>query len=255
MKHRVFAAVLCAAASFAGFSGSLRAETLLTEIGCGGGMVEGPGGAVTLPARALDDGSFDVLMIGSSSTAGVGSGVDLAYPAVSGHLLAERLGDAASVRVVPRGVGGERADGALARLAREIEDTRPDLLVWQVGTNDAVSDVTLDALQATVTRGIAMARDAGIGVILIDPQFYPRVASNPRYSEVVEMIDRLGDETGVPVVRRFERMRRAEILGPDQMNALLAKDAFHMSPLGHECLARDLTAMILSTAALDPRLN
>ncbi|WP_157982073.1 SGNH/GDSL hydrolase family protein [Oceanicella sp. SM1341] len=215
----------------------------------------GPGGAVTLPERALADGSFDVLMIGSSSTAGVGSGVERAYPAVAGHLLAERLGDAASVRVVPRGVGGERADGALSRLAREIDETRPDLLVWQVGTNDAVSDVTLDALEQTVTRGIAMARDAGIGVILIDPQFYPRVSTNPRYADVVAMIDRLGDAEGVPVVRRFERMRRAETLGPEQINALLAKDAFHMSPLGHECLARDLTATILSSAALDPRLN
>ena len=43
--------------------------------------------------------------------------------------------------VVGRGLAGEVAQGAADRMKQEVEEMKPDLVVWQVGTNDALRHV------------------------------------------------------------------------------------------------------------------
>lgn len=251
---RVFAGASLSAACFLslvlGGAPALSQEaTLLEALGCGQGGGQGGAAKASLAAAEPDDGRLDVLVVGSSSTAGVGAGAQgAAYPAVLAALLearAEAAGASYAIRVEPRGVSGERAEGALARLERELDEIKPDLLVWQVGTNDAVGGVPLDRLETVLREGLRAAESHGAAVVLVDPQYYPKISGSAAYAAVVERIAAVADETGTPVVKRFERMRGAEEIGAEALETLLASDRFHMSPLGHDCLARDLAETIL----------
>ncbi len=184
--------------------------------------------------------SFNVLAIGSSSTGGVGAGGKTsAYP----QQIAPALKDSQlKPTVVARGIGGEKATGALARLPKAIAEVNPALVIWQVGTNDANARLDPGNVADTIRKGIAIIRAAGADAMLVDPQFYPRIANKPHYTEMAEMIDTVGEELCVPVVDRFEEMRDS---GPKVLPSLLARDKFHMSALGHRLLAESIGREVL----------
>lgn len=238
---RVFRALFGAACLWAPLSSAASADVvaddaaLLERLGCGRAAE-----AVASPEAPR----LDILVVGSSSTAGVGA-KGRAYPARLAAYLQARLGDGRRVRVTPRGVGGERAAGALARLEREIDAVKPNLLIWQVGTNDAVGRVDPTTLERQIRDGVAAARRRGLEVVLVDPQYYPKIAQDSLYAATVERIAQVAKALGAPLIRRYARMKQAEAIGEDALPRLLAKDRFHMSPVGHDCLARDLAQAIL----------
>ena len=192
-----------------------------------------------------------ILVIGSSSTSGVGAGDrSKAYPARTAFHLNSK-GSGPKVDVIAKGVGGERAKTALQRISPAIKATSPDLMVWQVGTNDALGKVSLKELTATVQKGIAIAQEHKLPLILIDPQFFPRILKNQNYANTVDLIAHIGKTHGLPVVKRYQRMKRALSLDESLMTSLMAKDRFHMSQLGHECLALDLAATIRTSISTE----
>ncbi|MEO0999638.1 MAG: SGNH/GDSL hydrolase family protein [Pseudomonadota bacterium] len=199
------------------------AEGLLARIGCGTPVIplDPPAGADAV-----------VLVIGSSSTAGTGAGEAPAYPEVAGRLT--------GLAVRALGVGGETASGALARLPALLAAHRPAVVVWQVGTNDARAGVPPAALAATLDAGIAAARGAGARVILLDPQFYPRAATDAAYRAAVATVAAAARRHGTGLVTRFARMEDAGA----EIEALLAGDRFHMNAAGHACLGHDLAAAL-----------
>lgn len=186
-------------------------------------------------ARIAGGGEATILAIGSSSTEGVGAtDADHTYPARLAVHLAARVPGAA-VRVVNRGIGGEVVATTAARLRTEVAAVRPDLVIWQVGTNDAVRGVGLDTMAALVEDGLAWLEAQGIDAVLMDPQFYPRIADNAGYRQAVTVIADLAARRGVPLVRRFDAMRYWA--GRPQPVSMLSRDAFHMNDQGYECIA------------------
>jgi len=87
-------------------------------------------------AQRLADGeSVKIIAIGSSSTAGAGaSSRAFSYPSRLEVELRTRF-PRASITVINRGVGGEEAPQMLARFARSVIAEKPDLVLWQVGSN------------------------------------------------------------------------------------------------------------------------
>jgi acyl-CoA thioesterase-1 len=186
-------------------------------------------------ARLAGEGTATILAIGSSSTEGVGaSDADHTYPARLAVHLAARVPGAA-IRVVNRGIGGEVVATTAKRLKTEVATVRPDLVIWQVGTNDAVRGVGLDTMAAIVEDGLAFLEAQGVDAVLMDPQFYPRIAENAGYRQAVTVIADIAARHGVPLVRRFEAMRYWA--GRPQPVSMLAGDAFHMNDQGYECIA------------------
>lgn len=186
-------------------------------------------------ARIAGGGTATILAIGSSSTEGVGAtDADHTYPARLAVHLASRVPGAA-VRVVNRGIGGEVVATTAARLRTEVAAVRPDLVIWQVGTNDAVRGVGLDVMAAIVEDGLVWLEAQDVDAVLMDPQFYPRIADNAGYWQAVTVIADLAARHGVPLVRRFDAMRYWA--GRPQPVSMLSGDAFHMNDQGYECIA------------------
>ncbi|HEY1862446.1 MAG TPA: SGNH/GDSL hydrolase family protein [Roseiarcus sp.] len=189
----------------------------------------------------------DILAIGSSSTEGVGATTPAnTYPARLEAELEKQTG--ADFDVKNAGVGGELAAKTLERLKRALKSGWARLVIWQVGTNDAIVGVDETIFRATVQAGIAAARAAGVPLMLIGPQFTLKTPDPIRYERFVKMIDDIGAADHVPVLSRYALMKRWSAKGAKAINLLLSGDGLHMSDLGYRCLAHALAAAIEGAA-------
>ena len=193
-------------------------------------------GAETPLAERSDGRPLRILAIGSSSTLGVGaSSPDAAYPAQLEARLSSDWG--VSANVVNAGVGGETSDTTLKRLLAALAVNPPDLVVWQVGTNDAVGGVDSDAFRANLTAGVAAAQARRVPIVLVDPQFYFGIKNLGRFQQYVTIIAEVGAAKRVPVFSRFAMMKAWAAKSSATLRAALAPDGFHMDDRGYACFA------------------
>jgi lysophospholipase L1-like esterase len=190
-----------------------------------------------------------ILAIGSSSTLGVGaSSPSAAYPAqLASDLASQWKIDAA---VVNAGVGGEMVEATRARLVAALTANPPDLVVWQVGTNDAVAGVAPDAFRANLTAGIAAAKARGVPIVLVDPQFYFGIKDLARYEQFAAIIAEVGAAEHTPVFSRFAMMRAWAAKSAATLSDALAPDGFHMGDEGYACFARALAGDLAHVGAI-----
>src|ERR671925_742404 len=116
---------------------------------------------VPLPhaARAIRHGTALVIVaIGSSSTQGVGASDQAhTYPPLLAEELRRRWPRLA-VTVVNKGVGGETAEQMLARFTRDVLPYRPQLVIWQNGSNHVLHGEDVQGYEKTVREGIAQLK-------------------------------------------------------------------------------------------------
>jgi lysophospholipase L1-like esterase len=184
-----------------------------------------------------------VLAIGSSSTVGVGaSSPSATYIAKLENGLEGAL-KGLDFEVIGRGMSGEVAQGAADRMKREIADTKPDLVVWQVGTNDALRHVSIDRFKECLRTTLAWLREHRIDVVLIDPQYGEALVKDQYYETVVAAIADVAREARVLLVDRFEAMRELHRMRGDQF--YLTNDNLHLNDTGHRCMAEQLARSIV----------
>ncbi len=158
-------------------------------------------------ARQIAIGApLKIVAFGSSSTEGVGASTPAnAYPARLQIDLRKKL-HGMDVAVINRGIGGEHVDDMLARLDRDVIAAEPQLVIWQTGSNDPLRGVSLDHFREATVSAIRRIRDAGIDVVLMEPQWCPKLESTPGASRFRDAVRSIGDELDVPVIRRADLM-------------------------------------------------
>jgi lysophospholipase L1-like esterase len=151
-----------------------------------------------------------VVAIGSSTTAGEGGIAP--YPQRLLADLRNKFPDVA-IEVINRGVGGEDAPLELKRFDHDVFDLKPDLVIWQVGTNSvwqAGGPSFADTTRA-IREGIDRLLDAKqIDVILMDLQYVPALltpAKATKAGAMVEAISQIAHEKSVNVFGRFALMK------------------------------------------------
>jgi lysophospholipase L1-like esterase len=208
-----------------------------------------PGDAFRRPLPALRRAvrasrKVKVLAIGSSSTVGVGASSQAATYVAKLETSLEGTLKGLDFEVAGRGQSGEEAQGAADRMKREVEDAKPDLVVWQVGTNDALHQVSLDRLKQCLKTTLAWLKEQRIDVVLVDPQYGDALARDEHYGRVVGAIAEVARERGVMLVDRFEAMRELARQNGDRF--YLAPDNLHMNDTGHRCTAEQLARSIVA---------
>jgi acyl-CoA thioesterase I len=119
-------------------------------------------------ARLKAGATLRIVAIGSSSTTGLWVTSRAAtYPEVMRRELA-RLSPSARVEVVNSGRIGETIGGSISRFERDVLAYGPDLVVWQLGTNDVTWGGRADGLKNRVVAGVHNLKAAGVDVILMD---------------------------------------------------------------------------------------
>ncbi len=186
--------------------------------------------------RIAERAHLKILAIGSSSTFGIGATApQFAYPVRFAEEMIQRF--RTKVDVINAGIGGETADATLARLEERVSAERFDLVIWQVGTNDAVRGGDEDKFRAFVQRGVDMVKSRKMDLVLLDQQFYPTIKDPVRYERFVKMVETIGEEESTPVLSRYRLMKFWGERAPQDLRSMLAADGFHMSDRGYFCLA------------------
>jgi acyl-CoA thioesterase I len=217
-----------------------------TGAGCGAPpalMVIGPVEARV--AARIDRGeALTIVAVGSSSTQGSGaSAPGLSYPSRLEAEIKDRF-PAIGIRVINRGKGGEDVAEELARLDRDVIAGRPDLVIWQVGTNAVLRRDDLAADRELIERGVAQLKQSGSDVVLMDLQYAPRVIARPAYAEMEQLIANAAKNGQVGLFRRFEMMLHWQAAqpadAPRMAEAMIGPDGLHMTDRGYFCLAANL---------------
>ncbi|HJZ31436.1 MAG TPA: GDSL-type esterase/lipase family protein, partial [Hyphomicrobiaceae bacterium] len=141
-----------------------------------------------------------VLAIGSSSTAGVGASSPSRTYTARLEVDLETALTGTDFDVVGHGLSGEVAQGAADRMKREVEEVKPDLVIWQVGTNDALRHVAMDGFKNCLKKTLAWLKQQQIDVILVNPQYGDVLVKDAYYGEVVAAIAEVAQEAQVLLV-------------------------------------------------------
>jgi len=194
------------------------------------------------------DRPIKIVAIGSSSTAGAGaSAPDATYPSrleleLTQHFLWH------DIAVLNRGANGEEAADMLARFDASVVAEQPDLVIWQTGTNWLLRDRPLDPKATALHEGLARLKAIHADVILIDPQFAPKVFAKPDAEGMVAQIAAIAKEQNVDLFRRFALMRRWHQTDHMPFEAFVSPDGVHMNDWSYACLAKWLGVAIAEAA-------
>jgi lysophospholipase L1-like esterase len=185
-----------------------------------------------------------IVAIGSSSTRGLWqTDSALTYPGMLKSEL-ERLRPGLQVAITNSGRNADTIPGNVARFERDVFAHRPDLVVWQIGTNDVTWLQSSGSLTGKIVEGIRQIKAKGADVVLMDQQYAPVIlASN--YSKMQASIADAAKQENVPLFSRFDLMRRA-VEGGLSMSALTSMDGLHSSADGYACTGRGLARAIVA---------
>lgn len=200
-------------------------------------------------ARQISIGApLRIVAFGSSSTEGIGASSPAnAYPARLQADLRTRL-HGIDVTVINRGIGGEAVDDMLARLDRDVIRPKPQLVIWQTGSNDPLRGVSLAHFRTATLDAVRRIRDAGIDVVLMEPQWCPKLEATPGANGFRDAVREIGRELDVPVIRRADLMRGWIRDGKLTTKQLFASDGLHMADRGYALLASAAAESILHDA-------
>jgi lysophospholipase L1-like esterase len=192
-----------------------------------------------------------ILAIGSSSTYGVGASVrGKTYPAQLEQILEKSLQDV-EVKIINRGVSGEVAANTADRLMNEVALTHPDLVLWQLGTNDALAHIAPNEFETIVRTAITRLKKRKIDIVLVGLQYTPRFVRDESYIAIREALRKVATDENVLYVRRYEAM---QFIAKTRANQdMLASDDFHLNDLGYQCMAEHIAQAVVTNLFLRRR--
>jgi len=180
-----------------------------------------------------------IVAFGSSSTSGFGStSPEFTYP---NRLAAQlhRQYPSADITVVNRGKGGEDAPEMMKRLQNAVLDMKPDLVIWQVGTNAVLRNLDPAETAKLVEEGIKRIQAAGADLVLVDPQYSPRINERAESAgQMVKLLGKVAELRHVGFFPRFEVMREWHEKQAIPIDNFVIADGLHMTDWGYACFAQ-----------------
>ena len=169
------------------------------------------------------------------------------YPSRLEKLL-ESVWKGVDVEVINRGVSGEIASVSARRLINEAAILKPTMVLWQLGTNDAVARVPLAEFETNVRATVRMLHKHHIDVVLVGLQYTPKFAKDEHWFAVRAVLDRIAAEENLLYVRRDRAM---EFLAQTRNAANIgADDEFSLTDLGFPCMAEHIAQAMVANIFL-----
>ena len=202
---------------------------------------------VTLPnsAKAVSRGHLAALVVGSASVTGPGgSGPAASYPRQLESMLRAGL-PGVRVEVSVRGSRGSTAEVQAALITEALSQSRYQLVIWQVGTVEAVRGLDVADMVEVLQDGAALLRRSGTDLLLMDQQFSRFMRSNADVEPYREALRRVAAATGAGLFRRWDIMQAwAESDMVDAERAPRSQQVAEVDRL-NECLAAALATFLL----------
>ncbi len=145
------------------------------------------------------------------------------------------------VEVVHRGVSGELARDAGARIKMEVALVEPDLILWQLGTADALARLSIEDFEKSVRKTLIWLREHNVDVALIGLHYVKSLTKDAHYQAVRRALKKVATEEGVMRVGRYEAMETLARLRGEQAGQGSAR---RMTEAAYECSAEYLARAI-----------
>ena len=159
-----------------------------------------PNSATALQQRR----KIKILAIGASSAALLGTGRSGSRPLLERIL--ERTIKGLDIEVINRGFSGELAQAAGERMKVEVALNHPDLVLWQVGTNDALAQVPVEEFQRSVVDTLRWLKAHNVDVILVGLHYMKQLAKDPYYQAIRDSLRQVANAEHVLRIGRYEAM-------------------------------------------------
>jgi len=183
-----------------------------------------------------------IIAIGSSSTFGSGASSPAnSYPSRLEAELKVKL-PGLPVTVLNKGIGGEEANQMVARFDADVIDESPDLVLWQLGSNSVLKDHPAPA--QLIRDGVERLKASGTELILINPQYAPKIISRPGIGQSVDVITATAHDEEVGLFDRFSTMRHWVDNEHMAFEQFLSPDLLHMNDWSYACIAKLLASAI-----------
>jgi acyl-CoA thioesterase I len=200
------------------------------------GVTPLPNSALALQKRQ----KVKILAIGASSAAVLGMGHDGNPPLLEQIL--ERNIKGLDVEIINRGFSGELAEAAGERLKLEVALNQPDLVLWQVGTNDAFAQVPVDSFERSVVSTVRWLKEHDVDVILVGLHYMKQLAKNEHYQAIRTSLQRITTAESVLRITRYEAM---EVLSRTMRESGRPEPRdFGLNETGFNCMAQYLARAI-----------
>ena len=196
------------------------------------------------------DRRLTIVVVGTGSSILAGpDGPRSAYPARLEAALQQRLPSVA-VKVVTLVRTRMSAEDLAQGMAKLLVDEKPDLVIWQTGTLDAIRRIEPDDFRAALEEGVETLHKGGADVILMNMQYSPRtdimVALGP-YADNMRVV---AQQHEIPLFDRHAIMRHWSDTGAFDLYAA-GKDNV-LAHRVHDCIGRAIASMIIDAAHLRP---
>lgn len=119
-----------------------------------------------------------ILVIGDSISAGYGIQREAGWVALLGAKVAAIQPQS---QVVNASISGDTTGAALARLPRTLEVHKPDIVVIELGGNDALRGYPVDRIRQNLDAMVALAKTSGASVLLLGMEIPPNYGA--RYTQ------------------------------------------------------------------------
>jgi hypothetical protein len=196
-----------------------------------------------------DRKKLTILVLGTASSALAGAdGTKKSYPGRLEESLAKRFPGVA-IKVVALAKSRQTAASMAESLEKALLDVKPDLVIWQTGTFDAIRGIDPESFRASLDEGIDHIVDAGADLILMNMQYSPRTETMISLSNYADIMRVVARDRDVPLFDRREIMRYWNDNGNFDLN-LGTKDVATAFKV-HDCLGRALASQVIEAANLD----
>jgi lysophospholipase L1-like esterase len=183
---------------------------------------------------------------GSSTLAGA-DGPSMAYPSRLNAILNQKLSNV-DVKVVSRTKNGQTADTMRRGMKDLLADEKPDLVIWQTGTVDAIRRVEPDEFRVALEAGIDTLQAGGADAILMNMQYSPRTESMIPIEPYADDMRAVAHEREVPLFDRFAVMRYWADEGAFDFYAA-GRDT-GLAQRVHDCMGRAIGKLVIAAGRL-----
>lgn len=214
--------------------------------------VDGVQSEIAFPLRrvkqAVDNKKLSILVLGTGSSQ-LGGVAQTAYPARLQAALTRQLPGVA-VTVASDVAQKRTAADMVKALPQALANAKPDLVLWQTATVDAIQAVDPDLFSQALMRGVRLARAANSDLIFINPQFSPRTELVLALGTYVENLRWVAMREDVSVFDRFSLMKAWYDQGTFDLYSATKK--LDMAGLVHDCIGRLLADLIVEAVKPEP---
>jgi hypothetical protein len=190
---------------------------------------------------------INILVVGATSASMRG-------PVSGGHFaLVERFLEdtfkGLDVSIVHRGVSGELASDAGDRIKTEVALEEPDLVLWQLGTADALARIPIENYEASLRDTIKWLREHSVDVILLGVRYARTMATDQHYQAIREATQKIAKDQNVLRIARYEAEEMLDRIRREQGAPM---SEVEVTEAGYSCLAEYIARAIASGLFVKP---